>query len=166
MKIWMAGVLAVLVAAISPVLSAADAGVKTLTRTDDPLVKEIESNYSKYVAATGKGDLKTFKSYRTAKRNAEIPPNAIGADLKGMAEMFAPSMAGYKFLQLDVKADLARAAYAQQKTGELNIRVLMFEKEGGVWKIGDSADSANIGQTPKLADALAKALKNPLVQFK
>lgn len=143
----------------------AEPAFTTITRADDALVREIETGYAKYVAAARKGDLGAFRSLRTAARNAEIPPNATGKDLKGMADMLAPGLEGYKFQRLDTTGKMARVAYGLEKKGELSIRVLMFEKDGAVWKAGDSADVSHIGQTPKLADAVAAALAKPEVKL-
>jgi hypothetical protein len=141
-------------------------GVDTITRADDPLVKELESDYARFAAATRKGDLATFRSFRTAKANQAIPSNATGKDLKEMADMMAPSLAGYRFVQLDTRKDQARLAYKLEKKGELTVRVMMFEKENGGWKMGDIGESAHIGQLPSVSVALEKALANPDVQFR
>jgi hypothetical protein len=150
---------------VSAVAMAAEPAFTTITRADDPLVKEIETGYAKYVAAARKGDLVAFRSLRTAARNAEIPPNATAKDLKGMADMLAPGLEGYKFQRLDTTGKMTRIAYSMEKKGELSIRVLMFEKDGAVWKAGDSADVSHIGQTPKLADAVVAALAKPEVKL-
>ena len=154
-----------LVLCATAVAIAAEPAITTITRADDPLVKEIEAGYAKYVVAARKGDLAAFRSLRTAARNAEIPPNATGKDLKAMADMLAPGLEGYKFQRLDTTGKTARIAYALEKKGELSIRVLMFEKDGAVWKAGDSADVSHVGQTPKLADAVAAALAKPEVKL-
>ncbi len=156
----------VVTAVFSFALYAEAPGVKTITRADDPLVRELEASYTKYVTAVHTGDLATFRSFRTAKANQEIPPNATDDDLKGMADFMAPKLDGYTFLQLDTKNNQARAAYKLEKQGELIIRVLMFEREGGGWKMGDVHEPSYIGRIPPVADALKAALKAPLVQFR
>lgn len=158
--------LGVVTAIFSFALYAEAPGVKTITRADDPLVRELETGYTKYVTAVHQGDLATFRSFRTAKANQEIPPNATGNDLKDMADFMAPKLDGYEFLQLDTKNNQARAAYKLEKKGELTIRVMMFEREGGGWKMGDVHEPSHIGQTPPVADALKAALKGPVVQFR
>ena len=144
---------------------AGQTGDATITRADDPLVKELESGYAKFAAATRKGDLATFRAFRTAKANQAIPPNASGKDLKAMADMMAPAMTGYQFVQAETHQNQARLAYKLEKKGELSVRVMMFEKEKGSWKMGDIAESAHVGQVPPLAVALEKVLANPDVQF-
>lgn len=156
----------IVTAMFSFALYAQPPGVKTITRVDDPLVRELETSYAKYVTAVHHGDLATFRSFRTAKANQEIPPNATGNDLKGMADFMAPKLDGYQFLQLDTKNNQARAAYKLEKKGELIIRVMMFEREGGSWRMGDVHESSHVGQTPPVVDALKAALKGPLVQFR
>ena len=140
--------------------------MKTVTRADDPLVKELEAIYAKYVDAVTKSDLASFRSLRTVKANQEIPSNATGNDLKGMADFMAPKLDGFHFLQLDTKNNQARAAYTLELRGELVIRVMMFEREDGGWKVGDLHDSSHFGQIPPVGDALNKALKAPLVQLR
>jgi hypothetical protein len=136
-----------------------------ITRHDDPLVKELEARYAKFSVAARHGDLKTFRSLRTAEANNGIPPDATGDQLKQMAEMMAPDLTGFKFVQLETNTNIARAAYKQQTKEGMSILVLMFEKEGAEWKIGNNHSQDYIGQTPKEAAALKQALSSPEVQF-
>ena len=157
---------AVALVATFSIAQAQQSGGGTITRADDPLVKELESGYAKFAAATRKGDLATFRAFRTVKANQAIPPNASGKDLKEMADMMAPAMTGYRFIQADVRRDQARLAYKLKEKGELSVRVMMFEREGGSWKMGDIGESSHLGQVPPLSVALEKALANPDVQFR
>lgn len=136
-----------------------------ITQADAPLVKELSARYTSFAASARKGDLKAFRALRTAEANKGIPADATGGQLKGMAEFMAPELKDFKFLQLEQDGKNARVAYKRQNAAGLSILVLMFEKEGSEWKVGNNHTQDYIGQTPKEADALKEALKSPEVQF-
>lgn len=140
--------------------------VRTTTSAADPVVREIEAVYVKFASAARKGDLKTFKSLRTAEANQGIPANASAGDLKGMAAMMAPALAGYRFARLDTTANEARVVYLRETKSELNVLVMMFEREGGGWKVGGNHGQDYVGQPPSTADAVAEALNSPGVRFR
>ncbi len=146
-------------------LSAQPAASSPITRHDDRLVMELEGRYAKFFAAVRIGDMKVFRSLRTAEANKGIPPTASGDQLKQMSEIMAPDLTGYQFLQLDEHNSHARIAYKQQTKEGMSILVLMFEKEGGEWKIGNNHSQDYTGQVPKQAVALKEALSSPEVQF-
>ena len=136
-----------------------------ITRPDDPLVKELEGRYAKFSDAVRHGDMKTFRTLRTAAANKALPPDATGDHLAEMAQMMAPDLKAFKFMQLEAKGNLARVAYKRQTAGKMSILVLMFEKEGGQWKVGNNHSQDYIGQAPRDAGALRAALSSPEVQF-
>jgi hypothetical protein len=136
-----------------------------ITKHDDPLVKEIEGRHVTFADAAHRGDMKTFRSLRTAKSNQAIPPDATGEQLKEMADMMAPSIKGLTFLQLETGKNAARFAYRNRTKERLSIVVLMFEKEGGAWMVGGNHTQDYVGQVPKESVALQEALSSPEVQL-
>jgi hypothetical protein len=136
-----------------------------ITSLADPLVKELEARYSAFVNAVHRGDIKTFRTLRTAEANKGIPPEATGEQLKTMADMMAPPIKGFTFLQLETVKNAARLVYKNQTKEGLSILVLMFEKEGGAWMVGGNHTQDFVGQVPKDAAALKEALSSPEVQL-
>lgn len=157
--------LILILAGVLALLGSFGLSAQTITRPDDPLVKELEGRYAKFSDAVRHGDMKAFRSLRTAAANKAIPPDATGDHLAEMAQMMAPDLKAFKFMQLETKGNLARAAYKRQAAGRMSILVLMFEKEGGQWKIGNNHSQDYIGQVPRDAGALKAALNSPEVQF-
>ncbi len=157
--------LILILAGLFVVLCSFSLSASPITRHDDPLVKELEARYAKFVDATRHGDMKTFRSLRTAAANKGIPPDASGEQLKQMADMMAPDLRGFKFMQVETNKNIARAAYKHQDKQGMSILVLMFEKDGAEWKIGNNHSQDYIGMVPKDAAALKEALGSPEVQF-
>ena len=146
-------------------LSSLSLSAQTITRHDDPLVKELEGRYAKFVAATRQGDMKAYRALRTAAANKGIPTDATGDQLKEMADMMAPDLGTFKFMQLEAKGNNARAAYIYQTKDAMTVMVLMFVKEGTEWKIGSNYSHDYSGQVPKEAAALKEAMSSPETQF-
>lgn len=150
---------------LNPVSSLAEPAVKPTTRHDDATVNELEGRYAKFVAAAHKGDMATFRSLRTAGANQAIPPDATGAQLKDMADIMAPDLSGYQFVQLETQGKQARMAYKRRSKEGLSFLVLMFEKDASGWKIGGNHSQDFIGQTPSEGKGLKQALGSPEVRF-
>jgi hypothetical protein len=136
-----------------------------ITKHEDPLVKQIEGRYVTFADAARRGDMKTFRSLRTAQANQAIPPDATGEQLKQMADMMAPSIKGLTFLQLETGKNAARLAYKNRTKEGLTIVVLMFDKEGDAWMVGGNHTQDYVGQVPKESVALQEALSSPEVQL-
>ncbi len=150
---------------LNPASLIAGSAAKSTTRYDDATVKELESRYAKFSSAAHKGDMATFRSLRTAEANQSIPPGATAAQLKDMADMIAPNLSGYQFVQLEMQGKQARMAYKKRSKEGLSFMVQMFEKDASGWKIGGSHSQDFIGQMPSEDKGLKQALGSPEVRF-
>jgi ketosteroid isomerase-like protein len=150
---------------LNPISALAEPATKPTTQHDDAAVKELESRYAKFVAAAHKGDMAAFRALRTEEANQAIPPDATGAQLKDMADMMAPDLSGYQFVQLETQGKQARMAYKKRSREGLSFQVLMFEKDAGGWKIGGNHSQDFVGQTPSEDKGLKQALGSPEVRF-
>lgn len=164
MKKWFIS-LAYAFALLYPISSLGEPAVKSTTRYDDAVVRELEGRYAKFAVAAHKGDMAAFRALRTEEANQAIPSDAMGAQLKEMADMMAPDLSGYQFVQLETQGKEARMVYKRRSKEGLSFLVLMFEKDAGGWKIGGNHSQDFIGQTPSEGKGLKQALGSPEVRF-
>lgn len=159
------GSLLCVLALFVPVCSSAAPPIQTTTRHDDPAVKELEGKYATFTSAAHKGDMAVFRSLRTAEANKAIPQDAKSDELKGMADIMAPALNGFQFVQLETRGNEARMVYKRRNKEGLSFVVQMFEKDAGGWKIGNNSSPDFIGNAPSDAEGLKKALADPVIRF-
>lgn len=164
----MKGLLSVLLAIVALAIVGAAAGAsadyKLTTQANDPLARELEQRLRALAGAAAMGDVAGARALRPAAVIKLLPTPYSREMLKTDAALIAPSLAGYRFVQMESDGRVARIVYEKREKDRVAILAQMFVKEGD-WKVGANHKQAYIGATPPTAKVVAEALKSPGVQL-
>jgi hypothetical protein len=117
--------------------SASAQAVTTITNRQDPLVQHLETRYRESVEVAARGDIETYRKYRTSARSRlSVPTN--GEVLKMFSGMLPP-LDTMDFVRVDSSGQLARALYRWRRADVTRFTTIVFRMEEGEWKIYDLA---------------------------
>jgi hypothetical protein len=164
MKSILSVLLAIVAFAIVGAAPAAPADYKLTTQANDPLARELEQRLRSLAGAAAMGDLAGARALRPAAVIKALPTPYTREMLKTEAALIAPSLTGYRFVQMESDGRFARIVYEKREKDRVAMLVQTFVKEGD-WKVGANHKQAYVGATPPTAKIMAEALRNPGVQL-
>jgi hypothetical protein len=135
-----------------------------ITDSNHPLVRVLEAQYVKLLEAGRRGDLKAYRALRTAEF-AKKSEGVTSEQLKKTTERdFEPK--AFQLARADSTGEAARAVYLRAGPDKNQWEVVMFRREDGQWKIGQTLSATGPGGKEHAAEILEQLLKQPALQLR
>ena len=137
------------------------------TDRNDPFVKLLEAQCTKYYEAGNSGDLEAWINTRNAKIADKIrkTPEVTSALLKKLSKGNS-DLRKFEFVGVETAGDAARIIHKQVTEDSLILEATMFHNEGGEWKMGEGTQLTYGGDKAKDIDGTFKEIRsNPKMQL-
>jgi hypothetical protein len=122
---------------------------RPVAKRADPLVKSLETLYSKSMEVALTGDLDAYWRLRTA-GSRQRPPMLNRERLPLLARMLPP-LESLQFVRLDTDRSIARVLYRWPREDMIRYTVIVYRTEDGVWKIDSIVVKTDVVNNPREA---------------
>ena len=125
---------------------------KQINKRADPLVRTLETLYTKSMEVALTGDVDAYWRFRTVS-SRERPPMLNRERLPLLARML-PALESLQFVRLDTARGMARALYRWPREDMIRYTVIVYRTEGADWKIDSIVVKTDVVNIPHEAEMM------------